>query len=37
VETDRRFRSSQFITDKQMIEDVVYDSVANPPSDDNDG
>jgi hypothetical protein len=37
VETDRRFRSSQFITDKQMIEDVVYNSVANPPSDDNDG
>jgi hypothetical protein len=25
------------ITEKQIIENVVYDNVANPPSDDNDG
>ncbi|XP_044263375.1 zinc finger protein 23-like isoform X1 [Tribolium madens] len=35
VETDRRFRNSQFIAEKQVVEDVELDISVNPPSDDN--
>nr|XP_008195672.2 PREDICTED: LOW QUALITY PROTEIN: zinc finger protein 260 [Tribolium castaneum] len=35
VETDRRFRNLQLITEKHIGEDAAFDSPVNPPSDDN--